>query len=246
MNATPQYGWNRAGYVMPPGGIGSLGDSRPITQAIGSGLLSAAGPIALIPFGQLPAAIIAAVGALTNLIGGFFKPDLTKIQASQIVDRIEAETLKPLRDDWKSLPADKKTTALQAAYLEVFDAAWKSVLQGCRNPALAQAGVNCIADRQQGGCHYTVDGQTPGVPPNCGNWFIWYRSPIADDPDVTASAAQNPTTQQPTDTSTPGSAGGSNDTSTGNTSTISSSSTFLYGGLALLGIALVFSFMGGD
>ncbi len=174
--------FNVRGYYR--GGMMGLGDSRPITTAIGSGLLSAGGVIAAIPGGQLPGAIIAAVGALTSLVGSLFAPDLTKIQASNIVNQIEAQTLKPMRASWQALPASQKTQTIQAAYLEVFDAAWKSVVQGCSNPALGTAGGACISDRQQGACHYTVDGQTPGVPPNCGNWFVWYRSPIADDPEV--------------------------------------------------------------
>jgi hypothetical protein len=67
--------------------------------------------------------------------------------------------------------------------------------------------------------------------------------PIAQDPAVAANVAA--AAAQPTDTSTP-QAGGINTTSTGTSSTISSSSTFLYGGLGLLGLALVFAFMGGD
>lgn len=165
------------------GGMGDV-SSQQITNAVGSGLLSAGGVIAAIPGGQLPGAIVAAVGALTELIGGFFKPDLTKIQASNIVNQIEAQTLIPLRASWQALPASQKTATMQAAYLEVFDAAWKSVLQGCSNPALGTAGQNCISDRQEGACHYTLSGQTPGIPPDCGNWFIWYKFPILNDPDV--------------------------------------------------------------
>ena len=43
----------------------------------------------------------------------------------------------------------------------------------------------CIADRQRGGCHYQSNGQ-------CWNWFIGYRDPIANDPQVAASMAANP------------------------------------------------------
>ena len=173
------------GYWGGMGGGGLGEDMRPITNAIGSGLLSSAGVIAMIPGGQLPAAIIAAVGALTELIGGLFAPDLTKIQATHIVDQIEAQSLKPMRAAWQALPASQKTVTNQAAFLEVFDAAWRSVQQGCSNPALGSAGQACIGDRSQGSCHWTLDGQTPGIPPsNCGNWFTWYRDPIANDPEV--------------------------------------------------------------
>jgi hypothetical protein len=166
-------------------GMQGLGiTSQQITSTVGGSLMASAGVVALIPGGQLPAAIIAAVGALTNLIGGLFKPDITKIQASQIVDQIEAQTLKPMRVSWQALPANQKTVSMQAHYLNVFDQAWSAVMQGCSNPALGSAGQNCIGDRQRGACHYTQTGQTPGAPPNCGNWFVWYRDPIANDPNV--------------------------------------------------------------
>jgi hypothetical protein len=165
--------------------LAGLGDERPVTSAIGSGLLASAGILSVIPGGQLPAAIIAAVGALTGLIGGFFKPDLTKEEASSIVDKIEAQTMKPLRASWQSLPAAQKTQSMQAQYLAVFDGAWNQVVQGCANPALGSAGQACTGDRAQGACHYTLDGHTPGQPPsNCGNWFTWYRDVIANDPNV--------------------------------------------------------------
>jgi hypothetical protein len=150
-------------------GMDGLGDARPITQAIGAGLLSAGGVIAAIPGLQLPGAIVAAVGALTGLIGGLFQPDLTKIQATHIVDQIELQVLKPMLANWQALPASQKTQTNQAAYLEVFDAAWRKVQEGCSNPALGEAGQRCIADRVRGG---------PWP------WPVYYRDPIANDPNV--------------------------------------------------------------
>ncbi len=162
-----------------------MGDvsSQQITNAVGGSLMASAA-IATAIGGPLAGGIVAAVGALTTLIGGFFKPDITKIEASNIVNQIEAQTLIPMRASWQALPASQKYASVQAHYLNVFDQAWNAVLQGCGNPALGTAGGACISDRQQGACHYTVDGQTPGVPPNCGNWFVWYRDPIANDPNV--------------------------------------------------------------
>lgn len=169
-----------------------LGDARPVTNTVGSGLVTAGAIVALIPGGQIPGAIIAAVGALTTLIGGLFKPDLTKIEATHIVDQIEAQVLKPMIQGWERLPPEQKTPQAQAAALAVFDQAWAGVTQGCGNPQLGTAGQNCISDRASTGCHYTTDGQTPGVPPNCGNWFVWYRDPIANDPAVGTGATSNP------------------------------------------------------
>lgn len=156
-----------------------LGDARPITSAIGSGLLSAGGVIAAIPGGQLPGAIVAAVGALTSLVGNLFAPDITKIQATHIVDQIEAQTLKPTLASWNALPANQKTQTMQAAYLEVVDAALNNVRQGCSNPALGTAGQNCISERLVRG------GSAPWCPSGTGcDWYALYYDPIANDPNV--------------------------------------------------------------
>jgi hypothetical protein len=142
--------------------------------------------------GPLGAAIGAGIGLLTTLVGSLFQPDIKKEEATAIVNQIESQILQPNLDAWRALPDSEKTPAAQQAYLNAFDQAWRSVLKGCGNPALGSAGQNCISDRQQGGCHYTVAGQTPGVPPDCGNWFVWYRDPVANDPAVAANAAANP------------------------------------------------------
>ena len=160
-------------------GMGGMGIStQAITTTVGGSILAAA------PFTGPAAPFVAAAGALTTLIGSLFRPDITKIEASNIVNQIEAQYLKPNLAMWNSLPADQKTESAQAAALNLFDQAWAAVKQGCGNPQLGTAGQNCITDRQQGSCHYTIDGQTPVAPPNCGNWFVWYRDPIANDPDV--------------------------------------------------------------
>lgn len=161
-------------------GYFGLGDARPITDAISGGLLSAGGVIAAIPGGQLPGAIVAAVGALTRLIGGLFAPDLNKIAATHIVDQIEIQ-LNQLEAAWQALPADQKTRTNQAAFLELIDAALNKVQQGCSNPALGTAGQNCISERLIHG------GPAPWCP-NPGHtgcdWITAYRDPIANDPNV--------------------------------------------------------------
>lgn len=165
-------------------GMDGLGDARPITQAISSGLLSAAGVIAVIPGGQLPGAIIAAVGALTGLVGGLFKPDLTKIQATHIVDQIEAQVLKPTLANWQALPADQKTRTMQAAYAEVIEAALRKVQEGCSNPALGEAGQRCISERLVRG------GSAPWCPTGTGcDWYTLYLNPILNDPNVIPDSA---------------------------------------------------------
>src|SRR6185436_13394612 len=109
------------------------------------------GIVASVPGGQIPGAIIAGAGLLTSLIGSFFKPDLTKVEATHIVDRIELEVLKPNLAAWQALAPQQKTASVQAAALANFDNAWNAVLQGCGKPQLGSAGNACIADRSPGG-----------------------------------------------------------------------------------------------
>ena len=192
----------------------------PITTRIGGGLMAAGGDIALIPGGQIPGAIVAAVGALTTLIGGLFKPDVTKIEATHIVDQIEAQYLKPNLLAWQSLPASQKTQSVQAASLALVDHALTQVQQGCSNPALGTAGQRCISERLVKG------GTAPWCPTSTGcDWITLYRDPIANDPNVIPDPVAG------SSTSAPGSVTGAID------STVSSVSQAL-GGISPLWIGL--------
>jgi hypothetical protein len=216
------------GYFGNPGMRG-LGDARPITAAIGSGLLTAGGVIASTGIGVLPGAIISAVGALTSLIGGLFAPNITNIEATNIVNGVEAQ-LNQLEASWQALPASQKTQTNQAAYLELIDAALNKVQQGCSNPALGTSGQRCISER-------LVQGGTAPWCPNPGHtgcdWITAYRVPIATDPNV----IPDPVAGTPT---APGS------TSSAIDSTVSSVSTALGGvspvwiGVGLIAAALLF------
>jgi hypothetical protein len=105
--------------------------------------------------------------------------------------------------------------------------------------------VNCISDRQQGACHYTIDGHTPGAPPNCGNWFVWYRLPIQNDPDVAANIAAASIAAE-TGGSTGSTSTGGPQVPSGSTSTDGGSQNLLYIGLAFLAGFVVVSLMSGD
>ena len=145
--------------------FGGMGDvaSNQITGAVGSGLLAAA------PLSGPAAPFLAAAGALTKLIGGLFHPDMTKVEATNIVNRIEAEYMKPNLAAWQALPANHKTQSAQAAAENLFNQAWNMVIQACSQASLGQAGINCIGDRSRGG---KVD------------WFGYYLDPIVNDPNV--------------------------------------------------------------
>jgi hypothetical protein len=158
------------GYFGNPG-MGAT-TTPPLTTVIGSGLLAAA------PLTGPAAPFVALAGALTGLIGGLFKPDLTKEQATAIVNQIQSEYLQPNLNRWQSLPPNQKTQSAQVAALAVFDKAWAAVVQGCSNPALGTAGQRCISERQAGG-------SAPWCPTVTGcDWFILFRDPIANDPQV--------------------------------------------------------------
>jgi hypothetical protein len=197
-------------------------DNLPITTRIGGGLMAAGGDIALIPGGQIPGAIVAAVGALTSLIGGLFKPNLSNIEATHIVDQIQAQYLQPNLDGWRALAPEHKTVSAQAASLAIVDYAFSKVQQGCSNPALGSSGQRCISER-------LVRGGTAPWCPNPGHtgcdWYALFRDPIANDPNVIPD---------PAITSAGGSVSGAVD------STVSSISTAL-GGISpvWLGVGLI-------
>ncbi len=231
---------------MPPGGIGSLGiTSQQITSTVGGSIMASAGPIALI--NPIAGAIVAGVGALTSLIGSLFQPDLKKEQATAIVNQIEAEHLQPNLQRWEAAPPDQKTPQAQAAALAVVDASLAAVQQGCSNPALGTAGQNCISER-------LVKGGTAPWCPQPGHtgcdWITLYRDPIANDPDVAANVAaqQAAPTSAPSESinsSSPGASGSNGTVSVGTSTTVFSSSTYLYWGLGLVGIAVLFALSGG-
>jgi hypothetical protein len=161
------------------GFIAAANSNLPTTSRIGAGVTAAGGVVAMIPGGQIPGAIIALAGTLTSLIGGLFKPDLTKIEATKIVDDVEARVLKPAVQNWRALPADQKTQSMQAHYLGLVDSALDSVQRGCSNPALEAAGQRCISERLVKG------GTAPWCPTGTGcDWVTIYRDPIANDPEV--------------------------------------------------------------
>lgn len=129
-----------------------------------------------------PEPISKAVLSVATLITSFFaQPNYSKIATTEIVNQAEV-LLKNNLAAWQSLPASQKNAATQAAALQNFDAVWTQVQQACLGGNYGSAGNACIADREQGACHFQANGQ-------CWNWFIGYRDPIANDPAVVANAA---------------------------------------------------------
>jgi hypothetical protein len=137
------------------------------------------GTIADIGTGQL---VAGAVLGVASIIQNFFgHPDCSKIATTQIVNQAEQFLIQNLAA-WQSLPANQKTLATQQQALANFDNVWAQVVQACIGGGqYGTAGQACVGDRQEGACHYQPQGK-------CWNWFIGYRDPIANDPQVQASS----------------------------------------------------------
>lgn len=146
-------------------GLGAT--QQQISATVGGALLSAsraAGPAA--PF-------LAAAGALADIVS-LFGPNPYNEYATQVVNQVEADVMKPNLAAWQALPAEEKTQTNQQAALQNFNDGWNYVLRSCNNPQLGSAGINCIGDRQRGGKW---------------DWFAYYYDPIANDPNVVQASA---------------------------------------------------------
>jgi hypothetical protein len=153
-----------------------------VHSSVGTGMTTAAGVLLMAPdptmITKIAAGVLEIGAAIQNF---FFHPDCNKIATTQIVNQAEV-FLKQNLSAWQALSASQKTPEAQQAALMNFDNVWNQVLQACGSGQYGSAGQACIADRQQGGCHYQVNGK-------CWNWFSGYRDPIANDPQVAANIA---------------------------------------------------------
>ncbi len=138
-------------------GLGAT--QQQISATVGNALMSSAkyaGPAA--PF-------LAAAGALADIVS-LFGPNPSNEYATEVVNQVEADVMKPNLAAWQS---EVKTTVNQQAALQNFRSGWTYVTQSCNNPQLGSAGINCISDRQRGGKF---------------DWWALYYDPIANDPNV--------------------------------------------------------------
>lgn len=125
----------------------------------------------------------------------------TCVQATSIANQVAALLTQNVQG-YVNNPV--RTTSMQTAALATFDSAWAQLQQACGNPALGQAGQNCISQRQAGGCQWktspggwtqNADGTctytwagAAGSGTACWNWFNGMRDPIANDPCVISDA----------------------------------------------------------
>jgi hypothetical protein len=188
-------------YVLADAGLGDAQTTQIVAGSVATGGAVAEGLVtALKTFGAASGPIGLAIGAgaavISMLISTLFKPNLQKIAASNDANQIE-QILKQNLANWLSLQPSQKTQSVQAAALNVFDSAWNKYIQLIQSIQNWQnRAPNSISDRQYGSCAYHTaqpagwhgDVYTPNLPNQstgaCWNWFIGYRDPIANDPQV--------------------------------------------------------------
>jgi len=112
-------------------------------------------------------AIQGGVIAVTAAIGHWKRSSERRNVATATVNEAEPWLIQNL----EAYMGSAHTIADQSAALANFDEVWQAVKDACLVPRLGQAGRRCVSDRER-------TGQSP--------WPIWYRDPIANDPDVRA------------------------------------------------------------
>jgi hypothetical protein len=156
------------------GGVVTAIGTSAASAATSAGVASTSWATAAIPFvGPIVAGVTIALTLWLNRKG-----PKQKVATTKIVEEIEPL----LKENVQGYLNGPRTRDAQAQALNNFDGAWQWVLENCGQPAQGKPGVACIADRQAGACKYQENGQ-------CWNWFIGYRDPIANDPDVKPNPA---------------------------------------------------------
>jgi hypothetical protein len=165
----------RAATWAPITGAGAfaLGQARPILQQAATGTATAApatGPAA--PFVYAAAGVMFAL----SFLFGRQRPR-QKEQAAAFADEIERQ----LQANLAAYQDSPRTPEAQAAFLKNFDYAWAQFTAAMRD--LGEPGERAVKERTRGGT----------VPGTDGNWFAWYRDPIANDPAASAALAPGAT-----------------------------------------------------
>lgn len=175
--------------------------NSPIAGVAAGGLSFAASIFALTPAIAAacpPCAAIMAIGAglvpiVAKIVQGCGQ---TCIAASDAANQIEPLLLQNVQTYVNSSPRYK---SMQAAALANFDQTFAKLTAACQQIG-GPGGKNCISDRVAGACKWKAspgswspnsDGShtwnpagASGSGSSCWNWFIGYRDPIANDPDV--------------------------------------------------------------
>lgn len=155
-----------------------LGGYRGMGQSPAQDIGAAASVAAVIPGGQLVGAALGLAATLTGLLTSVFSGcgqscTLTSEAANKIEDLLRQNELAYL-----AIPPNQRYQSVQAAYLANFDNTWAQLVKYCGDPSFGSAGKRCVTDRERGSCKYK---DSSGA---CWNWFVGYRDPIANDPNV--------------------------------------------------------------
>lgn len=121
-------------------------------------------------------AIKAGVTLVAGAIAGWIRSARIRGVQKENATMLANEAERHLQDNLNAYMSGPRTVSDQRAALESFDRiwAWLTSPEGCGNYQLGDAGRRCISERAAGGT----------VPGAGGNWFVWYRDPIANDPEV--------------------------------------------------------------
>lgn len=196
-------------------GLGSAQTTGIIASSVATGgSITASALVAAGAVGGPVGVVIGGVAAgISLLISTLFRPNLQKIQASNDANQIE-QILKQNLQNWLTLQPSQKTVSVQQAALQVFDSGWaqyEALIQ--QIPDWQHKAPHSISDRAQGSCAYHTAqpagwNGTTYVPngPNqnsgyCWNWFIGYRDPIANDPNIIPDSILGPTSSSGLDLS---------------------------------------------
>ena len=176
-----------------------MGVLSPMESSIAQTAAAGATLTGLLVGGPLGGAIAALISQFGIMIANIFSGcGQTCVQATQIANQVEP-VLNQNMQAYVTAPLPRYAS-LQAGALNNFDTAWAALTQACNNPQLQAAGQRCISDRQRGACIWraspggwqgnTYVGFGPaGSGSACWNWFVGYRDPIANDPNVTPDPA---------------------------------------------------------
>lgn len=190
-------------------GLGDAQTAQIATVSVGTALSTAA----LFDPEPISKALLLIGSGLVGLVSKAFQGcGQTCVLSSDVANQIGA-LLQQNLETYLNSPVHTKT--LQAQALQNFDQLWQALVSKCGQIG-GQGGTNCVADRQVGACHwktspggwnqdaggnwhYTAPGPS-GSGPDCWNWFVGQRDPIANDPTVVPDVVASPASTASTST----------------------------------------------
>lgn len=149
-----------------------------VAGGIAGGLSTAAGILAMIPGGQIPAAFLAAAAAIVGPIANQFKGcGVTCQQTTDIANKVEAAAVQ-IMDQYWAQPV--RTVSMRDGAVAALQELYQYLIQNCQAVG-GRGGSQCVADRQPGGKY---DFQAQQIAP------IQHDSAVVPDP-VPPSVASN-------------------------------------------------------